>query len=196
MRRANETDVLKLAAQLEAVAAILRKQPSCSCQETRYLDDGTLALLPACKSMTDHMLRVARQAAGPGRNPSNGRSGDIANPTLAAVIAQAKLDGSWKAHMGPDWWRESILGNTSVAVTALANLVILHNDLGRVTSTDPKDLSKNGQGVCAVCGVFCSGAHNDRLVSAMCDTDYRAWCRAGRPDRFDFIRSRRAEVVA
>lgn len=56
--------------------------------------------------------------------------------------------------------------------------------------------SRTGSGDCRACGIYCSGAHGDRLRSAYCAACYSAWLRwresAPEPDRATFERERRA----
>lgn len=178
MRTATENDLIRLAGQFEAAALVLRSAPNCACPR-------------ACKSKAAHAAKVAREAAGfTGVSGGAGRSGDVANPTLNAVIG---WHGGLKRHVGPEWWQEGISRDVALASGAVSDLILLVSELGMVTSTDPVELTKNGQGTCPACDRFCSGAVNDRLVSGLCDTDYRAWKRAGCPERFGFINQRRVE---
>lgn len=191
MRTATESDVLRLAGQLEAAALVLREKPNCACKTVRRNQAGELVEIPACKSKTDHALRVARQAAGfIGSSGPGSHGGDIADPTLAVIL---QWDKRGRRHMSPEWWHERISRDAALASAAIADLIVVISELGLVTSTDPKELTKNGQGTCPACDRFCSGAVNDRLISGLCDTDYRAWLRAGRPERFEFVQSRRLE---
>jgi hypothetical protein len=190
LRRATESETLRVAGQLEAGLTILRDKPNCACVETRKNADGELHEVPACRSKLDHALRVAREAAGFLKSGPGGRSSDVPNPTLAALIGRS---GVLKDHRGPEWWQDRMGRDVALVSGAFADLIVLVAELGTVTSTDPRALTKTGQGTCPACDHFCSGAVNDRLVSGLCDTDYRAWCRAGRPERFQWINQRRAE---
>lgn len=49
---------------------------------------------------------------------------------------------------------------------------------------------------CQACTCDVSGAENDRLRSAYCESCYRVWRRAGSPDRAAFEKARRAEIDA
>lgn len=197
MRRANESDVLKLAGQMDAAASSLRKSTNCQCVTRKLDDDGLLVETVGCKTKLEHAQRVARQAAGFEKSSdSSNRGGDTPNPTLAAVVGMAKQDGTWKPHMGPDWWHHRLLLCTQIMNAALGELLTLVGDLGKVTTTMPKDLTKNGQGTCPACDTFCSGAVNDRLIAGLCDTDYRAWKRAGCPERFRWVQHRRGELAS
>jgi hypothetical protein len=59
----------------------------------------------------------------------------------------------------------------------------LHNH----PSIDRKPTS--GAGACLACGRWVHGTADDRLRSGMCEAHYRAWCRAGRPERGAFFAS-------
>lgn len=191
MRRATEADTERLAGELESAAQLLRMKAECKCFEYSKNDAGEIVPVPACRTRVDHALRVARQAAGfMGSSGGPSRGSDVANPTLAAII---DYRGNVKGHHGPEWWQHRIGRDTGLIGGALADLLVIVAELGRVTKTKPGDLRKNGQGVCPICDHFCSGAVNDRLVAGFCDTDYRAWRRAGTPDRFYFTHERRRD---
>lgn len=51
---------------------------------------------------------------------------------------------------------------------------------------------KTGVGDCQACGHNCTGVGDDRLRSGYCPKDWKAWKRAGMPDRFQFERERKA----
>ena len=53
-----------------------------------------------------------------------------------------------------------------------------------------------GAGDCGACGRYVPGRRDDRLRSGYCDTHYRRWCRAGRPDRGEYAGRIRAELMA
>jgi hypothetical protein len=46
-----------------------------------------------------------------------------------------------------------------------------------------------GAGACLACGRWVHGTAEDRLRSGMCEAHYKAWCRAGRPERGAFMAS-------
>lgn len=191
MRRATEADVLRLAGQLEAAAKLLRAAPNCECVMIRTNADGEPEESPACRSRLDHALRVARQASGFVRARGEGsHGGDTPNPVLAALLTRL---GELKGHKGYEWWEERMSRDATLVSGALADLIIVLDDLGTVRKTDPKGPTKNGQGVCPACDVFCTGQEGSRLKAGLCDTDYKAWTRDGRPARFEFIQRRRAE---
>lgn len=213
MKHVGEKDTYRLHGQADAAWALLETESECRCTtgveaavdkdgDPLYDSHGRQVFVPvkACKTRLDHALRVARQAAGFSHAANGGgRNTDTPNPVLAAVQALELVDYSrhgkhkgWKRHVAPEWWQERIQRNTALIAGALADLVVIVSELGKITTTDPKDLGKNGQGTCPCCDTFCSGAVNDRLVAGMCFTDYRAWDRAGRPERYYWIRDRRA----
>ncbi len=53
-----------------------------------------------------------------------------------------------------------------------------------------------GSGDCQACGRQVSGSGNDRLRRGYCPACYRAWRRAGRPDRSEFEAARRGDADA
>lgn len=167
MRHVTRQDLDRLAGQLTALGSLMRLDPGCKCK---------------CKTKAEHAHHVAKNTYGaPGSNLGAGRSpkGDHADPTFAAVDNPDPTDS---------WWDDlSVYAHgASRFAQELARLVA---DLGTITSTSPKELSATGSGDCMACGRYCSGSVNDRLVAGMCDTDYRRWCRHGRPDRFEFCRN-------
>jgi hypothetical protein len=197
MRRSTEKDTHRLRGQTEAAWVLLGKPSDCKCTEGVEEIEGELVPVKACTTKLDHALRVARQAAGYEKASGGANRGtDTPNPVLAAVQALELLDGKkhvgWKAHVSPEWWHERIMRDTSLISGAVADLVVIVSELAKITATDPKDLGKNGQGTCPACDYFCSGALDDRLRSGFCDTDYRAWLREGRPDRYEFTQRRHA----
>lgn len=209
MRRATEKDTYRLHSQADAVWKLIEKDSDCKCTEgwTELRDsNGDVMLdaqgrpifvpLKACRTKLDHALRVARQASSYMRaagEPSHG--GSTPNPVFAALVSMMKRNGTWKPHITPEWWHERIMRDTALLNGALADLAVIVSELGKITATNPNDLGKNGQGTCPACDVFCSGAVNDRLKGGLCGTDYKAWERAGRPDRVAWIRERRAHYA-
>lgn len=193
MKLAGESDLLRLAAQLEAAATIIRSQPNCSCSVTRKNEEGEWEDVSACASKAHHAVRVARQASGFIRSAGGGgsRPSGVSKPTEASVFKGDELRG----RDGPEWWHYRLSRDAMLASRGIADLIEVVAELGKVTKTDPKALTKTGQGDCPVCDAFCSGAAGDRLVAGFCDTDYRAWCRAGRPERAPWVRARRLELA-
>lgn len=192
MKLADESDLLRLASQLEAAVQIIRGEPNCKCTVMRKNEQGEWEKAAACKSKAHHAIRVARQASGFMRSSGGGtRAGGISKPTEASVFRGDAL----RDHGGPEWWHHNLSRDAALVSAGISHLILMVAELGKVTKTDPKELSKNGQGECPVCATFCSGAYNDRLVAGFCDTDYRAWDRAGRPERAPWIRRRKRELA-
>lgn len=59
---------------------------------------------------------------------------------------------------------------------------------------ESKAKSVEAGGLCDACKRWVAGTPVDRLRSGYCDTDYRAWIRAGRPERIAFNAARRREL--
>ena len=49
-------------------------------------------------------------------------------------------------------------------------------------------------GPCQCCGRQVAGTEKDRMRSGLCEADYKAWCRDGRPERAPWIEQRRQKV--
>lgn len=173
MRHVKADDLRRLAGQLEALVAILRKDPDCKCGH---------------KTKAEHAHHVAKSAYGaPGSNQGGrGSKGDHSDPTYAAFM---RPDVS-------DHWLDDLSLYAENVMSSGANLARLVHDLGTITPTSPRELSANGSGDCQACGDFNSGAVNDRLRGGFCNACRMAYQRAGCPDRFEFCRDRRAQLQA
>jgi hypothetical protein len=163
--RVTPDDLNRIAGQLTALGELMRLDPKCHC---------------GCRTLAIHAHRVARHAEGPPGPTPNGRNsrGSHSDPTFATYLNPDPSD-HWLARY------TALAHGTSRFATALAALV---HQLGTITTTEPRELTATGSGDCQACGRYCSGSATDRLVAGMCDTDYRRWCRHGRPDRFEFCR--------
>lgn len=158
-------DLNRLAGQLSALADLMRGDPDCRCN---------------CKTRADHAYRVAKDAHGASTTQGGRASkGDHADPTFGQYINPDPTDR---------WLRDlSVYAHaTSRFTQELARVV---HDLGTVTSTNPRELTKTGSGDCMACGRYCSGAVNDRLRAGFCNACRMAYKRAGSPDRFEFCRN-------
>jgi hypothetical protein len=60
-----------------------------------------------------------------------------------------------------------------------------------VRRANPDAARRDPSGSCIVCDRHVPGTASDRLRRGMCEADFRAWDRAGRPDLIDFKRERR-----
>lgn len=90
---------------------------------------------------------------------------------------------------------ENAVGYLRDAVQALGALGTRLDHADRVSSPLSRSES-GGAGTCKACGRDVSGAANDRLRSGYDEACARAWDRAGRPDRAEWERERRAYLNA
>jgi hypothetical protein len=93
-------------------------------------------------------------------------------------------------------WHKKLTRLAKASSDAAYELEVIVTLLGLPSNSDPKDELRTGQGDCAACNSFCSGADGDRLKGGYCESCYKAWSRAGRPDRQEFQRFRRQSLEA
>jgi hypothetical protein len=115
---------------------------------------------------------------------AGGRATDVARPTETAAIA--RLDPTQ---------RDELRGHLEHAVSYLqqaadSTAALTHRLAAAETLAQPEP-RLDPAGTCNACGRWVPGTPDDRLRSGYCDADYRAWLRAGRPDRAAFERDRR-----
>lgn len=167
-------DITRVGSQSQALGLLLSAKASCQC---------------GCLTFGEHALHVASSAYGPLQTGGSGsRNGGHADP----VAAMFKDGDPYQGYRDDSMvWLERLERACRQHAALTSELAALVYDLGTITGADPKDLVKNGQGTCPACDQFCSGAHNDRLRAGWCPACYRAWIRAGRPDRNDFTHARR-----
>lgn len=79
------------------------------------------------------------------------------------------------------------------AVNAIASLLATLDSIDKKSAVSSH---ANPGGTCAACLRHVEGTADDRIRAGYCEADYRAWLRAGRPDRVRFEYDRRAETAA
>ena len=77
------------------------------------------------------------------------------------------------------------------AADAMSDLIEKLDAVDRLAQIPRKDPS----GTCQCCERWVEGTENDRLRSGYCEADYKAWVRAGRPDRAQFERERKQSAA-
>ena len=104
-----------------------------------------------------------------------GGSGGHGDPTLGAVMANEQM-----ARMLDDLHAE-----LERAVSATVHAFRLASSIAAQTVT-PAEAEAPGAGHCQRCNVWVSGSSSDRIKSGYCERCYKAWQRAGNPDRAEF----------
>lgn len=180
----------------ERVAAMgLKRHPS-----LRTISDNLRAAADALDAQGEKGVLMARELAAKGYPSSTlGDGGSRGTDDTSSTERAAGLGGDPKKPTQRNEWAgvdsrlASALFLASRSATLVESLVknICHHaeDLDRVPV---------GTGECQACGRFCrpDGKHpGNRLRSGLCPTDYRAYLRAGQPDRGYWIHQRRGHLT-
>lgn len=104
-----------------------------------------------------------------------GGSGGHGDPTLGAVMANEQM-----ARMLDDLHKE-----LERAVSSTVHAFRLATSIVGAT-VPPAEAEAPGAGHCQRCNVWVSGSASDRIKSGYCERCYKAWQRAGNPDRAQF----------
>ena len=104
-----------------------------------------------------------------------GGSGGHGDPTLGAVMANEQM-----ARMLDD-----LRAELERAVSATVHAFRLATSIVGQT-VPPAEAEAPGAGHCQRCNVWVSGSASDRIKSGYCERCYKAWQRAGNPDRAQF----------
>lgn len=156
-------DPHRLAAQLEASAALLRRH-------------GTAA------------QRLAHDWASPLRS-SGGRSGKGGHSDPTGTAATDPHDPTRAYAATLDLEATAVSTHLALLMTPVVELGRASKSYTPKAARTPSA----GAGECSACRCWVSGAANDRLRAGYCDACRKAWDRAGRPDRATFARSRAIE---
>ena len=114
---------------------------------------------------------LPRQSMGePGG--SNGGHGD---PTLGAVMANEQMTRML----------DDLAAELERAQSAMVHAFRLATSIVGQT-VPPAEAEAPGAGHCQRCNVWVSGSSSDRIKSGYCERCYKAWQRAGNPDRVVF----------
>lgn len=117
----------------------------------------------------------------------DGRGGTTSSSTETAALAEERSD---VIHLDALGLRHNLLRLHEYANAAVG--CISH---ARQHSSNRR--SDHGpSGCCVVCDRHVEGTAEDRLRRGMCEADFRAWLRAGRPDVVEFRRHRTEETAA
>jgi len=104
-----------------------------------------------------------------------GGSGGHGDPTLGAVMANEQM-----GRMLDDLHAE-----LERAVSATVHAFRIASSMAAQTVA-PAEAEAPGAGHCQRCNVWVSGSASDRIKSGYCERCYKAWQRAGNPDRAQF----------
>ncbi len=146
-----------------------------------------------CRSRIEHALRVAQQAYTFIASRSSGGpqgKGSHSDPTFTLMAAGLPEDG--RTVDASTLWLEQLSYAVEKALPAMLDLQRMVLLLGHIESSNPS--APTGSGYCQVCDAICAGGM-DRLKSNLCESCYKAWTRAGRPDRATFKRDRLAALA-
>jgi len=130
---------------------------------------------------------------------TGGSSGSSSSSSTEAAALRGLPDDpnvldDWKFHKPVDPIRSAaaeLLHSIEVAVDSTKTIAdrrafilnVGESIRGRVSTIDS----------CICCGKDVSGVGEDRIRAGLCPGDYRAWLRAGRPDRYRWMAARRSE---
>lgn len=126
----------------------------------------------------------------PTGNVSAGGEHAAQSSTEGAAVARLELargerDQPVDRHHG---LTEAAIAHLDAAVTAVHHLMEKLDAIDRLATIHRTDPS----GRCLCCDRWVEGTANDRLRAGYCEKDYRAWLRAGKPDRVMFERQCRS----
>lgn len=79
-------------------------------------------------------------------------------------------------------------GHLETAVNHIASLLVQLDAIDELAK--PGSRHSNPGGDCLACDRHVEGTPNDRLRRGLCEADYRAWARSGKPDIMEFRRTR------
>ena len=114
---------------------------------------------------------LPRQSMG---KPGGGNGGH-GDPTLGAVMANEQMGRTL----------DDLHAELERAVSATVHAFRLATSIVGQTVA-PAEAEAPGAGHCQRCNVWVSGSASDRIKSGYCERCYKAWQRAGNPDRAEF----------
>lgn len=117
----------------------------------------------------------------------DGRGGGDSSSTETAALADVRYDSVHDDAI-------NCRSNVDDAINALLRAVRNTQHAAKKGKHNPEE--HGPAGVCLACYRDVTGTPIDRLRSGYCPTCYRAWLRAGKPDRFRFERERRQQPAA
>lgn len=145
-------------------------------------------------------IALARELAAVGYAASTlGDGGSRGTDDTSSTERAAGLGGPLDAKPRPNRWRgvDARLARAyTTADRAAKDLKTLVADI--VQHAEDLDPIPVGTGECQACGRFCrpdKDRPGNRLRSGLCPTDYRAYLRAGQPDRGYWIHQRRGDLT-
>jgi hypothetical protein len=114
---------------------------------------------------------LPRQSMG---EPGGGNGGH-GDPTLGAVMANEQMTRML----------DDLAAELERAQSAMVHAFRLATSIVGQTVA-PAEAEAPGAGHCQRCSVWVSGSSSDRIKSGYCQRCYKAWQRAGNPDRMEF----------
>lgn len=125
----------------------------------------------------------------PGGHP--GMGGEDAPQSSTEGAALARLKGAPKDPMSDAALRA--FRHLETAVNELAGLMLQLDHIDEALSTPYRHA--NMPAACLACDRMVEGTANDRLRRGLCEADYKAWARSGKPDIMQFRRTRAGEAA-
>ena len=114
---------------------------------------------------------LPRQSMG---EPGGGNGGH-GDPTLGAVMANEQMTRML----------DDLAAELERAQSAMVHAFRIASSMAAQTVA-PAEAEAPGAGHCQRCNVWVSGSSSDRIKSGYCERCYKAWQRAGNPDRAEF----------
>lgn len=151
-------------------------------------------------TIEDFVRRGQHRPGGDGHPPGGGGEihGGAANTTTEAAALRNGADAdSTEVDTWEEWERDAVADALGDAFGQLAEMAGIARSVTRnldfvVSVYARANQRPAGAGDCLACDRVVTGAPNDRLRAGYCEACYRAWDRAGRPDRAAFERTREA----
>jgi hypothetical protein len=163
----------------------------------KLLDNSTVIDMLDCEDLIADGLSRSGDTSGV-------RSGDVNRPTEAAALRLAgaeerTLEDGTVVPAEPDTWTERERDVVAEAIhealaamgEAAGALLIVERKLPVIVDAGAK-LRERESSIqqCKACDRDVLGTRDDRLKAGYCEACYKAWSRAGMPDRFMFERDR------
>ena len=147
---------------------------------TAGIDQAILELCSIRRDLTDAHAHAVDALAGPGSSlGGSGHGSDISDPTGRQALTE-------------DPAAQFLARLARYADAEPRKLRPLADEVASWrarTGIDRERKPTLGAGACLACGRWVHGTAEDRLRSGMCEAHYKAWCRAGRPERGAFMAS-------
>ena len=148
---------------------------------TAGIDQAILELCSIRRDLTDAHAHAVDALAGPGSSlGGSGHGSDISDPTGRQALTEDPA-AMFLARLA------------RYADAEPRKLRPLADEVASWRARTVRDLDRKPTlvaGRCQACEIGVSGKVNDRIKSGYCEACYKAWCRAGRPERATYERTR------